>query len=118
MAADHARTRQARKLLRNRTPAEQKLWNRLRARQLSGEKFVFQVPIGRHFADFACRSARLVVEVDGGHHGGEAETARTRVIEAHGYRVIRCWNHEVLDDLDAVLDAIRDALETARNRPG
>ena len=69
----------ARKLRRSRTDAEALLWSRLRAQQL-GHKFVRQFPIGPHVADFACRSAKLIVELDGGQHGNavEADAARTQ----------------------------------------
>jgi very-short-patch-repair endonuclease len=109
----------ARKLRRNRTEVEDRLWQRIRNRQLEGEKFVFQCQIGPHVADFACRTARLVVELDGGQHSEmiEADMARTAVIEAFGYRVIRFWNTDVIENIDGVLEAIRSELLIARNRP-
>jgi very-short-patch-repair endonuclease len=109
----------ARALRRNRTDVEDRLWQRLRNRQLEGEKFVFQFPIGPYVADFACRTARLVVELDGGQHGEmiAADAARTAVIEAFGYRVIRFWTSDVTGNLDGVLEAIRQELLIARNRP-
>jgi BirA family biotin operon repressor/biotin-[acetyl-CoA-carboxylase] ligase len=57
----------ARRLRRDMTDAEILLWSRLRGQQL-GAKFTKQFPIGNAVADFACRSARLVVEIDGGQH--------------------------------------------------
>src|ERR1043166_5793222 len=73
--------------------------------------------IGDAVADFACRSAKLVVEVDGGQHevGNEADAARTCTIEAHGYRVIRYWNSEVMSNLDGVLEYIAKHLRIASN---
>jgi very-short-patch-repair endonuclease len=111
-------TRVARKLRRNRTEVEDMLSQRLRNRQIEGEKFVFQLPISPYIADFACRTARLVVELDGGQHGEsiEADAARTAVIEAYGYRVIRFWNSDVVNNIDGVLEAIRYELLIARNR--
>ncbi len=105
----------ARKLRRDTTDAEALLWSRLRSRQLHGHKFVRQFPIGAHVADFACRRTRLVVELDGGQHErtGEADATRTRVIEAHGYKVMRFWNGEVLQNLDGVLEAILAELRIA-----
>lgn len=106
----------ARKLRRNRTATEDRLWQALRNRQLDDAKFVFQFPIGPHVADFACRAARLVIEVDGGQHAGSpADAARTRLIEAHGYTVIRFWNNDVLTNLEGVVEEIRAALTIARN---
>ena len=64
-----ARTDLARRLRREQTPAEQKLWARLRNRRLAGRKFRRQMPLGKFVADFACYDARLVVELDGGQHG-------------------------------------------------
>jgi very-short-patch-repair endonuclease len=109
----------ARRLRRDRTEVEEKLWQRIRNRQIEGEKFVFQFPIGPHVADFACRTARLVVELDGSQHSDVTveDAARTAVLEAFGFRVIRFWNSEVNDNLEGVLEAIRQELLIARNRP-
>ena len=98
----------ARKLRRERTDAEMLLWSRLRDRQLAGYKFVEQFPIGAHVADFACRRARLVVELDGGQHSErfEQDAARTLTLESFGYTVIRFWNHDVLGNIDGVLEMI------------
>jgi very-short-patch-repair endonuclease len=102
----------ARKLRRAMTDAEQRLWARLRNRQLDDRKFVAQFPIGPHVADFACRSAKLVIELDGGQHAdvNEADCARTRMIEAYGYTVIRFWNSDVLENTGGVLLAISEHL--------
>ena len=90
------------------TDAEAKLWSRLRDGRLLGTKFRRQVPIGCFIADFCCRNPKLVVEVDGGQHAERAaqDAARTRVIAEHGYTVLRFWDHEVLNDTEAVLEAI------------
>jgi very-short-patch-repair endonuclease len=108
----------ARRLRRSRTEVENRLWQRLRNRQLEGAKFVFQFPIGPHVADFACRAAGLVVELDGGHHAEQLaeDSARTATIEGFGYRVIRFWNFEVNDNLDGVIEAIRLELLLPANR--
>lgn len=92
------------------------MWSRVRGGQL-GEKFTRQFPIGPYIVDFACRSARLAIELDGGQHADSAtDEARTRVIEAHGYRVIRFWNNDVLQNTDGVLTEIIQELAIARNR--
>jgi very-short-patch-repair endonuclease len=106
----------ARKLRRDSTDAEQRLWRHLRSRQLEGAKFVRQFPIGPHVADFACRDAHLAVELDGGQHSPEADAPRTEIIEAFGYRVLRFWNNDVLQNTDGVLEAIRQELLIARGR--
>jgi very-short-patch-repair endonuclease len=109
-------TRIARTLRRNRTEAEERLWQCIRNRQIEGAKFVFQHPIGPHVADFACRSLRLVIELDGGQHADNpADIERTKLIEAHGYRVIRFWNNDVLGNTDGVLETIRQEILIARN---
>ena len=111
-------TKRARRLRAEPTDAEARLWSRLRASQLNGAKFVRQFPIGPYVTDFACRSAKLVVELDGGHHALQAgrDAERTRVIEAHGYTVIRFWNNDVLENIDGVLETLSQELANARGR--
>jgi very-short-patch-repair endonuclease len=109
-------TRIARSLRQRSTDAERRLWRHLRSRQLEGAKFVRQFPIGSHVADFACREAHLVIELDGGQHSPEIDAPRTTVIEAFGYRIIRFWNNDVLQNTEGVLEAIRQELLLARDR--
>tara|TARA_R110002094_G_C4831079_1_gene205456 strand:- start:76 stop:462 length:387 start_codon:yes stop_codon:yes gene_type:complete len=101
----------ARALRREQTPAEARLWSRLRNGNLMGIKFRRQVPVGPYIADFLSRQARLVVEADGGQHGEQEayDAARTRFLEFRGYRVLRFWNHYILTDIDAVMEAIGEA---------
>ena len=109
-------TGSARKLRGDPTEAEKALWTRLRTGQIDGLKFVRQFPIGTHAADFACRGARLVIELDGGQHAtNDSDAARTALIEAHGYRVIRFWNHDVLANTDGVVETIRSELRLSPN---
>src|SRR5205814_10558718 len=98
------------------TDAEERLWRHLRSRQLEGVKFVRQFPIGPHVADFACRDAHLAIELDGGQHSPETDAARTEIIKAFGYRVLRFWNNDVLANTEGVLEVIRQELLLARNR--
>jgi very-short-patch-repair endonuclease len=104
--------RRARTLRRDMTEAEQRLWQMLRSRQTEGYRFRRQAPIGGFIADFVCHAARLIVEIDGGQHdaSSEAEASRTRFLEAEGYRVLRFWNNEVLDNPEGVRAVIADAL--------
>lgn len=106
----------ARKLRRTMTEAEKRLWYYLRARRLDGAKFVSQFPIGPHIADFACRKARLAIELDGSQHNDVIDAPRTQVVEAFGYWIIRFWNIDVLQNTEGVLEAIYQELLIARNR--
>jgi very-short-patch-repair endonuclease len=112
-------TDRARDLRNNATDVERKLWQHLRGSQLGGHKFSRQMPIAGFICDFLCRSARLVIEVDGSQHGWRTaeDEIRTRRIEAEGYRVIRFWNNDVNENLEGVLIAISVALEEARAHP-
>ena len=106
----------ARQLRNEPTEAEKRLWSHLRASRFEGAKFIRQFPIGDFIADFACRSQRIAIELDGGQHSVETDAGRTRIIEAHGYRVIRFWNHEVLRNIDGVLQVIAQEIAIARNQ--
>ena len=103
----------ARRLRRDQTTAEQKLWSRLRDRQLERYKFRRRVPLGRFIVDFSCYDARLVIELDGGQHAeqSEADAARTQWLEGRGFRVLRFWNNEVEENLDGVLMRILEVLK-------
>lgn len=104
----------ARSLRQNSTDAEQRLWYYLRDRRLLGYKFVRQQPVASYIADFACREADLIVELDGGQHAESAYDAeRTRVLAEHGYAVLRFWNNDVLVNTDGVLSEIVGYLKKA-----
>ena len=105
----------ARKLRRDATAVENKLWQRLRSRQIEGAKFRRQFPIGAYIADFACIELRLIIELDGGQHAeSSADGERTRWIEANGYTVIRFWNNDMIENLEGVLETIRREILNAR----
>ena len=95
----------ARELRQHLTPAEAKLWNALRRRQLAGLKFRCQHPLGRFIVDFYCPACKLVIEVDGEIHAQQSkyDEARTEHLEAFGYRVLRVANKDVLHNLPTVL---------------
>ena len=113
-----ARTEIARRLRRDATDVEKILWRALRERVVPW-KFRRQHPIGRRIADFACAARKLAIELDGGQHGDriEADDRRTAELARHGYRVIRFSNHEVLENLDGVLETIRHAVEAPPPHP-
>jgi very-short-patch-repair endonuclease len=107
-------TNRARVLRATATSAEIHLWRRLRIRQLGGFKFVRQAPLGGYYADFLCREARLVVEIDGSQHAGNlADRQRDAELTALGYRVVRVWNNEVSQNIDAVLEMLLSELAAA-----
>lgn len=101
-----------RRLRRNKTDAEDRLWSRLRNRQLEGAKFRFQTQVGDYVPDFLCSDAMLIVELDGGQHSIaiDNDAVRTLTLEAAGYTVIRFWNNDMLANTDGVLEEIRLAL--------
>ncbi|MEK6561949.1 MAG: endonuclease domain-containing protein [Candidatus Binatota bacterium] len=109
----------AKRLRRNETDAERKLWMQLRSRQMNGTKFRRQQPIGRYIVDFFCPESRLVVELDGGHHANQAEAdmRRTEFLTKAGYRVLRFWDNEVLSETAAVLQKIVGELNHPSPRP-
>jgi very-short-patch-repair endonuclease len=102
----------ARELRRFGTEAEKRLWSYLRGRRLDGRKFRRQVWIGNYVADFFCAEARLIIEADGGQHGEQLDydARRTAFLEREGFRVIRFWNNDVLENPDGVVTLIREAL--------
>ncbi len=105
-------TAHARALRTNPTEAERALWRHIRLRQLDGHKFRRQQPIGSYIVDFVCLEKKVIVELDGGQHAEQvtSDAERTAWLEAQGFRVLRLWNHEVLGDIWAVMEAIRAAL--------
>lgn len=96
------------------TDAERKLWAALRDRQLSGVKFRRQHPLGRYVLDFFSEEHQIAIEVDGGQHAdSKTDAVRTAWLVAHGCRVLRFWNNDVLHNLTGVLETIRLALAAA-----
>jgi very-short-patch-repair endonuclease len=108
----------ARRLRRDMTETERRLWWALSELEL-GYRFRRQHPIGARIVDFACPAAKLAIEVDGGQHAiNDAEDeARTQELASHGYRVIRFWNSDVMEDIEGVLLAIKQALEISFSAP-
>jgi very-short-patch-repair endonuclease len=112
------RTVVARRLRRDATAVERRLWQALRTMGPSW-KFRRQHPIGRRVVDFACPARKLVIELDGGQHAAQTDTDAERSVELarHGYRVIRFWNNEVVDNLDGVLQVVLQALAAPPPHP-
>jgi very-short-patch-repair endonuclease len=105
------RTITARRLRREATQVDWRLWNALPQNKLPW-KFRRQHPIGRRIADFACPARKLVIEIDGSQHAdSRSDVRRTEELQRHGYRVIRFWNTDVMENLEGVVEAIRQELE-------
>ena len=112
--------RLARSLRHQASDAERRLWQHLRDRRLDGFKFRRQQVIEPYIVDFICPEARLIIEADGGQHIEQAvyDAQRTAYLEDRGYRIMRFWNHEIMGELDSVLEAIRNALIETAPHPG
>ena len=113
---ERKKTAFAKHLRRNQTSAEDLIWSELRGRKCGGYKFRRQVPIGKYVVDFLCVSQKFIVEIDGPSHE-EAENYdanRTSILETMGYHVIRLTNDDIYEDLEESVEAIWNALETAR----
>ncbi len=101
----------AKRLRKDMTEAEGKLWSALRSRRFENFKFRRQVPIGKYIADFVCQDCKLIVEVDGmQHQRSEHDKVRDAWLILVGYRVLRFWNPDIYVALDGTLLAILDAL--------
>jgi very-short-patch-repair endonuclease len=109
----------AKRLRSHQTEAEQRLWYHLRAHRLMGLKFRRQKPLGRYIVDFLCHECRLIIEVDGGQHATQTayDQARDVWLREQGYQVLRFWNHEVMQELDGVLERIRSVVEPSPPAP-
>ncbi|HEX5930344.1 MAG TPA: endonuclease domain-containing protein [Methyloceanibacter sp.] len=106
-------THRARSLRADLTDAERKLWYQLRDRRLAGWKFRRQVPVGPWIVDFLCKEKGVVVEFDGGqHNASERDRRRDAALARQGYRVLRFWNSEVLQNQEGVLTIILSVLES------
>ena len=102
----------ARQLRRNSTDTEQHLWYFLRAKRLNGYKFKRQYIIGNYIVDFICIEHRLIIGLDGSQHMDAIhyDMKRTNYLVDKGYKVLRFWNHDVLQHTDSVLQEIINML--------
>ena len=104
--------RRARDMRGDATLAENLLWQAIRDRRLGGFKFRRQVPLRGYILDFVCFEARIVVEVDGGQHAESvADEKRDAAFRAEGFRIVRFWNDEVTENLNAVCLSILSHLK-------
>jgi len=108
----------AKALRANQTDAELKIWQALRAGCLMGFKFKRQVPIGDFIVDFVCFEQKLIVELDGGQHmDSEKDVMRDARLNAMGFRVLRFWNNEVMQNIEGVLVVILQYLQIVAPSP-
>ena len=103
----------AREMRANPTPAERRLWAMLRDRRMSSFKFKRQHVIAPYIVDFACLERSLIIEADGGQHAeSNSDRRRDAHLRAKGFRVLRFWNNDVLENPAGVFEAIAAALHT------
>jgi very-short-patch-repair endonuclease len=100
----------AKNLRKNQTDVEKLLWQKLKARQIEGVKFRRQQPIGDFVVDFVSFEKRLIIELDGGQHTvmRKQDIERDKVFIEKGYKVLRFWNGDVLENEQGVLEVIRE----------
>ena len=107
----------ARKLRRDQTDAEKRLWYHLRNRQLGGFKFRRQHPVPPYVTDFFCEELGLVVELDGGQHTPEKDAKRTEFLKEKGFEVTRFWNNDVLKNTENVLETLLNTANSLAPHP-
>jgi len=98
-------------LRKNSTLAEGILWQNLRAKRFEGIKFRRQEPIEKFVVDFVSFESRVIIELDGSQHAENTleDLERDIELERNGFTVLRFWNNEILENLEGVLEAIREA---------
>ncbi len=101
------------------TDAEHALWQHLRMSRLDGHRFTRQFVINNAIVDFACPKSKLAIELDDGQHDQQqpADNLRTKRLNQQGYRALRFWNNEVINNIEGVLHTIQQALNEANPRP-
>ena len=102
----------AKELRRDPTPAEVKLWARLRAHRMADVHFRNQHAIGNYIVDFCAPRRKLIIELDGSQHLEQEkhDAERTEFLKSKGYKVLRFWNEDVMNNIDSVLNVIWETL--------
>ncbi len=96
----------ARGMRHEATDAEKKFWLAVRDRRLDGHKFKRQVLVANYIIDFVCLERFLIVELDGGQHSAKRDAKRNTALASRGFRILRFWNNEVLNNMDGVLSKV------------
>jgi very-short-patch-repair endonuclease len=107
----------AKAMRREPTEAETRLWSILRAKRFQGHKFRHQVLIDNFIADFICFERRLIIEADGGQHGGARDARRDAYLTSQGFRVLHFWNNDIFNNEEGVMQSILDALASPLPNP-
>ena len=111
---DPSRKPDRRRLRKDATDAERKLWGILRNRQINGLKFLRQYSVGQYVLDFYCPEQRLAIEIDGSQHadthGQQRDIKRDGYLKELNIRVIRFWNTDVLQNIEGVGQRLREQL--------
>ncbi len=106
----------ARALRKKQTPQEIIIWSRLRNRQFHNLKFRRQYTIGKYIVDFICLDKKVIIELDGWQHkeefSGDKEKKRTKFLQEQGYTVVRFWNNEINNNIDAVFFKLEEVLDS------
>ena len=114
----HQNIKFAKTLRTNQTDAEHKVWYALRAGRLMNYKFKRQVPITEFIVDFVCFEQKLIIEIDGGQHAENSEDVlRDAKLKKMGFRVLRFWNNDVIQNLEGVLMTILQHLQAVTPLP-
>ncbi|RIA36643.1 very-short-patch-repair endonuclease [Hephaestia caeni] len=105
----------AKKMRREPTEPELRLWDVLRAKRFNGIKFRYQKVIGRYITDFSSRAPMLVIEIDGDTHVSQQDydARRTAFLQSEGYRVVRFTNSDVMTNLEGVVQHLQILIDTA-----
>jgi len=103
----------SRELRKNLTDAEQKIWHKLRNKQIHGNKFRRQFILGNYIVDFICLDKRLIIEVNGGQHMENVnyDSQRDEWLKKQNFKVLRFWNNQVLNEIDSILEVIVNNLK-------
>jgi very-short-patch-repair endonuclease len=116
----HSSISKARVFRKSMTDGEQKLWSRLRGKQLE-YYFRRQTPIGKYIVDFVCLKEKLIVEIDGSQHytptGKEHDRIRDQFLQQQGFRILRFNSVEVLNNTDGIIEVIYQKLMNPLSSP-
>ena len=112
-------TKNARALRKNMTDVELLLWHKIRSRQLQNIRFRRQHPIGRYIVDFICLETKLIIELDGGQHADQKsyDTMRDTWLSQQGFKILRFWNNDILENMDGVIEFISQHLPPSQPSP-